>query len=99
MKNILLTCVIVFFIYAIFWLCVYKKRSVSVGDFYSFTLDTDEIENPFKQPEIDTIEIVAIKDGFVQWRYLDVGYKNGFIQSSKLWWINRTDCIIEKLKP
>jgi hypothetical protein len=46
---------------------MFKRESVNVGDIFVFTLGDEQ--NPFKSTA-EEVEIVAIKDGYVQYKSL-----------------------------
>lgn len=64
------------------WVMNNQKESdqinLEVGKYYQHSFNWTP-EDPFEVTIIDTIKIVDIKDGYVQWEY-----KNGFRLSSKI---------------
>lgn len=55
-----------------------QEVEIKVGDSYLHSLDYDN-EDPFEEVNIDTVKVVSIKQGYVQWEY-----KDGFRLSGKL---------------
>jgi hypothetical protein len=51
-----------------------KPINIKKGDCFQF-----KSENPFKQYDIDTINILNSKDGFIEYQY-----QNGFVTSDKI---------------
>jgi hypothetical protein len=55
-----------------------KEVELTVGKYYESSFDWGS-KDPFEEIEIDTIKIIGIKKGYVQWEY-----KNGQRQSCEI---------------
>lgn len=55
-----------------------QEIEVKAGERYLYSLDYDN-EDPFEEIRVDTVKVIGIKNGYVQWEY-----KNGIRLSCKL---------------
>lgn len=47
---------------------LYACRDISPGNTYLFSFEWDA-RDPFKEIDIDTIKVLDVRDGYVQWQY------------------------------
>ena len=71
-------------------------RDVQVGDVYLRSFESGGASNPFAGIEVDTIEILDIRAGYVLYRVSDA--QSTYTASDELDYMNRTKTLIKKIR-
>ena len=65
-------CIELILIFILFSGCskITEQKDIKIGKKYLFSFDW-ESEDPFEIKDIDTVKVVGLKEGYVQWQYKD----------------------------